>query len=412
MAGEVENRLKDNGITLPDAAAPAGSYVPTVQTGNLLFVSGQVPFGPDGKIQFVGKVGDDTDVETAQDAAKLCAINILAQVKAALGDLDRVVRCVKLTGFVNCTPDFTAHPTVINSASDLDGRRLWRCRAPCPRRCRQRRPAPGRGRGSRGHLRGRLSTRSNMADLDWLTARPVAHRGLHDPDRGPIENTLAAVRAAMAQDLSIEVDLQVSADGEAMVFHDHHLDRMTPESGPVFAKTADQLSDIAIIGTDETIPRLSDLLETVAGAVPLVLEVKSRWSTDLRIIDRIATLLANYDGPAAVMSFDPELVARCRKVMPNRPRGIIADGARNLAVWGHATTMERFGLRYFLHAPRTRPHFIAYDIRALPAFAPLIGKWLFGKPLLTWTVRNREHVDCGRRWADQLIFENLDPQSL
>ncbi len=119
MAGEVENRLKDNGITLPNAAAPAGSYVPTVRTGNLLFVSGQVPFGPDGKIQFVGKVGDDTDVETAQAAARLCAINILAQVKAALGDLDSVVRCVKLTGFVNCTPDFTAHPTVINGASDL-----------------------------------------------------------------------------------------------------------------------------------------------------------------------------------------------------------------------------------------------------------------------------------------------------
>ncbi len=251
-----------------------------------------------------------------------------------------------------------------------------------------------------------------MTDLDWLTARPVAHRGLHDPDRGPIENTLAAVRAAIAHDLAVEVDLQMSADGEAMVFHDHDLDRMTTHSGPVLAKTADQLSDIAIVGAGEGIPRLTELLETVAGAVPLVLEIKSNWSIDVHIIDRIAAILADYDGPAAVMSFDPELVARCRQVMPDRPRGIIADGARDLAHWGRATTMERFGLRYFLHMPRTRPHFIAYDIRALPATAPLVGKWLFGKPLLTWTVRSREHVDRGRRWADQLIFEGLDPHSL
>jgi len=119
MATEIETRLSAMGITLPQAAAPAANYVPTVQTGNLLFVSGQVPFGPDGKIQFVGKVGDDMDTDTGKDAARLCAINILAQAKAALGDIDRITRCVKLTGFVNSTPDFTGHPTVINGASDL-----------------------------------------------------------------------------------------------------------------------------------------------------------------------------------------------------------------------------------------------------------------------------------------------------
>lgn len=118
MSETVEKRLNEAGITLPAAAAPAGSYVPTVQTGNLLFVSGQVTAGPNG-FEYIGKCGAEYGVDEGQAAAKLCAINILAQVKAALGSLDRVKRCAKLGGFVNSTPDFGDHPAVINGASDL-----------------------------------------------------------------------------------------------------------------------------------------------------------------------------------------------------------------------------------------------------------------------------------------------------
>lgn len=119
MAGSIEARLKDKGITLPNVAAPAANYVPSVISGSMLYISGQVPF-VDGKISHTGKLGAEFKVEDGYACARICAINILAAAKAALGgDLDRVVRVVKLGGFVNSTPDFTDQPKVVNGASDL-----------------------------------------------------------------------------------------------------------------------------------------------------------------------------------------------------------------------------------------------------------------------------------------------------
>lgn len=119
MAGEIDARLAELGIDVPEAAAPVANYVGYVVSGNLVFVSGQVTL-KDGKLQHIGKLGDSISVEEGQAAARLCAINIIAQLKAACGgDLDRVQRIVKLGGFVNSTPDFADQPKVINGASDL-----------------------------------------------------------------------------------------------------------------------------------------------------------------------------------------------------------------------------------------------------------------------------------------------------
>lgn len=118
MSSQIEARLSELGITLPEASAPAANYVPFVKTGNQLFVSGQIPM-VDGKIQHVGKLGDGFSVDEGKAAAKQCAINLLAQAKAATGDLDKVVRLVKIVGFVNSTGDFTEQPVVINGASDF-----------------------------------------------------------------------------------------------------------------------------------------------------------------------------------------------------------------------------------------------------------------------------------------------------
>ena len=119
MSGQVEARLAELGIELPAPPKPVASYVPYVITGKLIVVSGQVPMGPDG-LEFVGKVGDAFDIETGQAAARLCALNIIAQLKdAADGSLDNIARIVRLGGFVNCTDTFKAQPQVINGASDL-----------------------------------------------------------------------------------------------------------------------------------------------------------------------------------------------------------------------------------------------------------------------------------------------------
>ena len=119
MAGKIDARLKELGIVLPESIPPAANYVPWVRTGNLLFIAGQVPVR-DGKDIHTGKLGANITMEQGQECARLCAINIISHVRNALdGDLDRVVRCVRLTGFVNSTPDFGQQPLVINGASDV-----------------------------------------------------------------------------------------------------------------------------------------------------------------------------------------------------------------------------------------------------------------------------------------------------
>ena len=118
MAGTIEQRLIDHDIELPEAATPVANYVPAVQSGHMLYISGQLPLW-NGQRRHIGKLGADTSVEDGQAAARLCALNIVAQAKSALGNLDRVVRVVKLVAFVNSTPEFTDQPAVVNGASDL-----------------------------------------------------------------------------------------------------------------------------------------------------------------------------------------------------------------------------------------------------------------------------------------------------
>ncbi|MGA8967900.1 MAG: RidA family protein [Pseudolabrys sp.] len=119
MAGSIEKRLSSLGVTLPTPAAPIANYVPSVRSGNMLMVSGQICFGADGKLVAKGQLGAAVSIEDGQKAARACAINLLAQVKSALGDLDKVVRVVRLGGFINSAPGFTEGPKVMNGASDL-----------------------------------------------------------------------------------------------------------------------------------------------------------------------------------------------------------------------------------------------------------------------------------------------------
>jgi glycerophosphoryl diester phosphodiesterase len=134
---------------------------------------------------------------------------------------------------------------------------------------------------------------------DWLTARPVAHRGLHDRARGIIENMPAAAQAAIAGDFAIECDIQLSANGEAMVHHDDELGRLTEGSGALLTKTAVELKAVSFKDTPERMMTLGDLCDLVAGRVPLVIEVKSHFDGDRKLVTRMADVLSNYSGPVA-----------------------------------------------------------------------------------------------------------------
>src|SRR5712672_1615888 len=164
-----------------------------------------------------------------------------------------------------------------------------------------------------------------MRAPDWLTARPVAHRGLHDAARGIMENMPAAAKAAIAGNFAIECDIQLTSDGEAMVHHDNALGRLTEGSGALLGKTAAELKAVKFKNTSERMMSLGDLCALVAGRVPLVIEVKSHFDGDRKLVSRMAEVLASYRGPAVGMSFDPDQVLALREKMPGLPRGIIAQ---------------------------------------------------------------------------------------
>ena len=248
-----------------------------------------------------------------------------------------------------------------------------------------------------------------MRAPDWLTARPVAHRGRHDAARGIIENMPAAAQAAIDANFAIECDIQLSADGEAMVHHDDALDRLTEGSGALRSKTAAELKAVRFKNTPERMMSLGDLCTLVASRVPLVIEVKSHFDRDRRLVSRMAEVLATYSGPAVGMSFDPDQVLALRERIPSRPRGIVAERDYTEAEWPEASPAQRQSMTHLRHAFRTRPHFVAYWVDDLPAAAPWIARNLFGLPLLCWTVRTPEQRTRAVRYADQIIFEGFDP---
>lgn len=248
-----------------------------------------------------------------------------------------------------------------------------------------------------------------MPGLDWLTARPIAHRGLHEAAAGVIENTASAFTAAIAGNYAIETDLQISADGEAMVHHDDALGRLTDGSGRLAALSAAEIKTARFKATADRILTLGELCDLVGGRATLVLELKSHFDGDRRLVQRAVDVLANYAGPVAVMSFDPAFVAAARQIAPGLPRGIAAERHYAHHEWDRLPPSEKLRMAHLLHAMRTRPHFVAYGIKDLPVLAPLMARWIFGLPLLTWTVRSQDDRRRAARWADQMIFEGFRP---
>ncbi len=243
----------------------------------------------------------------------------------------------------------------------------------------------------------------------WLKARPVAHRGLHDAARGIIENMPAAAQAAITGNFAIECDIQLTSDGEAMVHHDDELGRLTEGGGPLLTKTAAELKAVHFKGTPERMMTLTDLCNLVAGRVPLVIEVKSHFDGDRKLVKRMAEVLSTYQGPAVGMSFDPDQVIALRELIPSRPRGIVAEHDYTAEDWPDASPEQRHGMTHLRHFFRSQPDFVAYWVDELPSAAPWLARNLFRCPLLAWTVRTPEQRARAARFADQIIFEGFVP---
>jgi glycerophosphoryl diester phosphodiesterase len=248
-----------------------------------------------------------------------------------------------------------------------------------------------------------------VPSLDWLTARPIAHRGLHDGAHGPIENTAGAVRAAIAAGYGIEVDVQISADGEAMVHHDDVLGRLTEGTGRLDCLSAAELKRVAFHRSAERMLTLPELCDLVGGRVTMLIELKSRFDGDPRLPARVAAVLAGYRGHAAPMSFDPKQIGLLRHKAPQLACGIVAAKYRPHPYWDLMPFWMCHGMGYLLTAVVARPQFVAYAVADLPALSPLLARKLLGLPLLTWAVRTEAERKTAARWADQMIFEGFRP---
>lgn len=244
--------------------------------------------------------------------------------------------------------------------------------------------------------------------LGWLVARPIAHRGLHDRAAGRPENTVAAARAAIAGRYAIECDVQASADGEAMVFHDAALGRLTEVADPVAAMRSADLAGLTIAGTAETIPTLPAFLAEIAGRTPLVVEIKSTYSGDLALARRVAELVAAYDGPVAVKSFDPEIVASLRGLVPDTiPRGIVGETDQDDPAYAALGDSARRRLSDLLHIEETRPDFVSWRVDDLPCAATHLCRVLGRLPVMAWTVRTEAQRRLAAAHADQMVFEGF-----
>lgn len=241
---------------------------------------------------------------------------------------------------------------------------------------------------------------------DFLT-KPIAHRALHDIKNGRPENSRAAIKAAIAAGYAIEIDLQLSRDGQPMVFHDEALDRLTLETGPLNQRSAAELSHIPLRGGRETIPTLVEILALVAGRTPLLIELKDQQGelgpTDGKLESATAAALADYTGPVAIMSFNPNSVIVMARLCPNIPRGLTTSSF-DPTDWAPipAATCDR--LRDIPDYDHAKASFISHEARDLdrPRVTDLRHD---GAAILCWTITSPEAEAAAREFADNITFE-------
>jgi len=236
-------------------------------------------------------------------------------------------------------------------------------------------------------------------------AQPFAHRALHDETMA--ENSMAAIRAAVAAGYGIEIDIQPSKDGVPMVFHDYSLGRLTNEAGPVAMRSAAELGDIALAGGGGRIPTLTQVLKAVSGRVPLLIEIKDQdgaLGPSVGPLEKaVCEDLEGYVGDVALMSFNPHSVAACQTFAPHLPRGITTC-PYPAEDWPTVLETVRATLRDIPDFERVGACFVSHqqDDLASPQVAALKAR---GVPIFCWTIRSKEMETQARKVADNITFE-------
>lgn len=244
-----------------------------------------------------------------------------------------------------------------------------------------------------------------------LWARPFAHRGLHGP--GVPENSLAAVSAAVEAGYGVEFDVQFAADGTPMVFHDYTLDRLTAETGRVDAREARELGRVALLSTGETIPTLVESLDTVAGRVPVLLEIKDPHGafgeTDGALEARVceAVSASGNTGMTAIMSFNPHSIGHVRDCLPEALRGLVSYDFEHEHD-AHVDADRRRALAALQDFDRLGCDFVSYGATSLPT-PKTEALRARGVPVFCWTVRSEAQAQAALRHCDQITFEGFRP---
>lgn len=236
-------------------------------------------------------------------------------------------------------------------------------------------------------------------ELKWLTRRPIAHRGLHDMNKKVWENTLPAFSAAIAGNYAIECDVHLTKDGEVIVFHDDVLDRLAGREGRICDLTLAEAQALTIGTTQDHAPSLRQMLDLVAGRVPLVIELKGIEGQDEGLVAAVAKELKTYQREAAIMSFDHHLIRRFRSDAPGVAAGLTAEGTS-------AADMEK---HFAMLAHDV--DFVSYNFHHLPNPFISFFRTVLNRPVITWTVRNAEEKAVSDMHAQQITFEGFIPDS-
>lgn len=248
---------------------------------------------------------------------------------------------------------------------------------------------------------------------DWIKQTDFAHRGLHGIDSGCPENSLAAIEAAVDRGYGIEIDIQRSADYEAIVFHDTTLNRLTDTVGPVAGRQSGELCKTRLGDSAETIPTLRQVLDLVAGRAPLLVEIKSSPGPAVPGVleQRVATLLQDYRGPVAAMALSPNPIAWLGVLSPQLALGNVVSRAHRAGPVGRVLRGATKLARRIGAGSVAKSDFVAVDLELLEDKS-LQQVRQRDKPLLTWTVCSAEEAERARKSADGIIFEGFEPAQI